>query len=61
MRIAPQTRAKRVDIPLDYVGFTVEDRFVVGYGLDIGERFRNLPYIGVNRRAVTLSFRPRIV
>jgi hypoxanthine phosphoribosyltransferase len=38
---------KRVDIPLDYVGFTVEDRFVVGYGLDIGERFRNLPYIGV--------------
>ena len=32
---------------VDYVGFTIEDRFVVGYGLDYGERFRNLPYIGI--------------
>jgi len=40
----------RVPVPLDYVGFTIEDRFVVGYGLDVGESFRNLPYIGVLER-----------
>ncbi|MGA7122609.1 MAG: hypoxanthine phosphoribosyltransferase [Polyangiaceae bacterium] len=37
----------RVHASIDYVGFTIEDRFVVGYGLDFGERYRNLPYIGV--------------
>ena len=34
----------------DYVGFEIEDEFVVGYGLDFMERYRNLPYIGVLRR-----------
>jgi hypoxanthine phosphoribosyltransferase len=38
---------RKVDVVVDYVGFTIEDRFVVGYGLDHAERFRNLPYIGV--------------
>jgi hypoxanthine phosphoribosyltransferase len=38
---------RKVDVAVDYVGFTIEDRFVVGYGLDHAERFRNLPYIGV--------------
>jgi hypoxanthine phosphoribosyltransferase len=37
----------RVPVRLDYVGFTIEDRFVVGYGLDVAERYRNIPYIGV--------------
>jgi hypoxanthine phosphoribosyltransferase len=37
----------RVPIPIDYLGFTIEDRFVVGYGLDYAEKYRNLPYIGV--------------
>jgi hypoxanthine phosphoribosyltransferase len=37
---------RRVDIRADYLGFTVPDRFVVGYGADFAERFRNLPYIG---------------
>lgn len=37
---------ERVSIPLDYVGFVVENHFVIGYGLDYAERFRNLPYIG---------------
>jgi hypoxanthine phosphoribosyltransferase len=37
----------RVAVAIDYLGFTIEDRFVVGYGLDYGERYRNLPYIGV--------------
>jgi len=41
----------RVDVRLDYVGFTIDDRFVVGYGLDVGERYRNVPYIGVLERS----------
>lgn len=38
--------ARRVDIPVRYVGFDIPDRFVVGYGLDHAERYRNLPYVG---------------
>ncbi len=41
----------RVEVPIDYLGFTIEDKFVVGYGLDFAERFRNLPYIGIVERA----------
>ena len=37
---------RRVDIRADYLGFEVPDKFVVGYGVDYAERFRNLPYIG---------------
>jgi hypoxanthine phosphoribosyltransferase len=43
------SRAK-VDVKIDYLGFTIDDRFVVGYGLDFAERYRNLPYIGVVER-----------
>jgi hypoxanthine phosphoribosyltransferase len=39
-------------IEINYRGFTIADRFVVGYGLDYDERFRNLPYIGVLRPSV---------
>ena len=39
-----------VEIPIDYRGFTIPDEFVVGYGLDFGEFYRNLPFIGVLRR-----------
>jgi hypoxanthine phosphoribosyltransferase len=38
---------RTVEVAVEYVGFTIEDRFVVGYGLDYDERYRNLPYIGV--------------
>jgi len=38
---------RRVDVPVEYVGFTIDDHFVVGYGLDRAEEYRNLPYIGV--------------
>ena len=38
---------RQVTVPVDYIGFTIDDRFVVGYGLDYAERYRNLPYIGV--------------
>ncbi len=37
----------RTRVQIDYKGFVIEDRFVVGYGLDFGEKFRNLPFIGV--------------
>jgi hypoxanthine phosphoribosyltransferase len=36
---------RKVDVKVEYVGFTIADRFVVGYGLDYAERYRNLPYI----------------
>ncbi len=38
---------RKADIKSDYIGFEVPDEFVVGYGLDYDERFRNLPYIGI--------------
>jgi hypoxanthine phosphoribosyltransferase len=38
-----------VDVPLDYVGFEVPDEFVVGYGLDYRQRFRNLPFVATLR------------
>ena len=38
---------RRVDIKADYVGFTVDDRFIVGYGLDYDEKYRALPFVGV--------------
>ena len=38
---------RQVDVSIDYIGFTIDDRFVVGYGLDCAERYRNLPYIAV--------------
>ena len=41
----------RTKIPIDYLGFSVDDRFVVGYGLDAAEKFRNLPFIGIPRGA----------
>ncbi|HEX3770996.1 MAG TPA: hypoxanthine phosphoribosyltransferase [Polyangiaceae bacterium] len=37
----------RIQVKIDYLGFTIEDRFVVGFGLDFAEKYRNLPYIGV--------------
>ncbi|MFO0618440.1 MAG: hypoxanthine phosphoribosyltransferase [Polyangiaceae bacterium] len=37
----------RIKVPIDYLGFTIEDRFVVGYGLDWGEKYRNHPHIAV--------------
>jgi hypoxanthine phosphoribosyltransferase len=38
---------RQVEVSVEYIGFTIEDRFVVGYGLDYAEQYRNLPYIAV--------------
>jgi hypoxanthine phosphoribosyltransferase len=45
-------------IEIDYRGFTIADRFVIGYGLDYAERYRNLPYIGVLRPSVYSAVAP---
>jgi hypoxanthine phosphoribosyltransferase len=44
--------AIKVDVPVKYVGFDIPNEFVVGYGLDFGERYREMPYIGVLRPSV---------
>ena len=44
-----------VDIPIDYRGFEIPDQFVIGYGLDYGEYYRNLPFIGVLKPEVYAS------
>jgi hypoxanthine phosphoribosyltransferase len=41
-----------VDLKADYIGFEVPDAFVVGYGLDYAEKYRNLPYIGILKPSV---------
>jgi len=38
---------RRADVPVDWIGFSIPDEFVVGYGLDLDEYYRNLPYIGI--------------
>ena len=55
LRIAALLRkpeAAKVEIDTSYVGFGIPNEFVVGYGLDYGERYRNLPYIGVLKQAI---------
>ena len=37
---------RKVEVPVEFIGFTIDDQFVVGYGLDYAEQYRNLPYIG---------------
>lgn len=48
-------RHRLIEIPLKYVGFDLPDRFIVGYGLDYRERYRNLPYVGLLKAGVLQS------
>jgi hypoxanthine phosphoribosyltransferase len=43
---------RTADVPVDYLGFDIPNEFVVGYGLDYAERYRNLPYIGILKEQV---------
>jgi hypoxanthine phosphoribosyltransferase len=43
---------REVDIPIDYLGFDIPNKFVIGYGLDYGEIYRNLPFVGVLKTAL---------
>jgi hypoxanthine phosphoribosyltransferase len=43
-------KARKADVEIDYVGFEIPDEFVIGYGLDFAEIYRNLPFIGVLKR-----------
>ena len=46
----PQRR--KANIPVDYVGFVIEDKFIVGYGIDYAEKYRNLPFIGALKEEI---------
>jgi hypoxanthine phosphoribosyltransferase len=46
---------RQVDIPVDYVGFAIPDKFVFGYGLDLDEKFRHLPFIGVVKQGLVVE------
>lgn len=43
---------RKESVAIDYLGFEVPDEFIVGYGIDYAERYRNLPYVGVLKRSV---------
>ena len=43
---------RKTEVPVDYVGFAIPDEYVIGYGLDYAQKFRNLPYIGILKREV---------
>ncbi|MBI4839428.1 MAG: hypoxanthine phosphoribosyltransferase [Nitrospirae bacterium] len=43
---------RKVEVPLDYIGFEIPDEYIVGYGLDYENRFRNLPYIAIFKESV---------
>jgi hypoxanthine phosphoribosyltransferase len=53
-----KTKQRARNVNVDYIGFEIDDEFVVGYGLDFMERYRNLPYIGVLRKEL-LADEPR--
>ena len=43
---------RKIDVKVDYIGFEVPDEFIVGYGLDFAQHYRNLPYLGILKRSV---------
>ncbi len=53
-----KSERREIDVRLDYVGFAIKDAFVFGYGLDIDEYYRNLPFIGVVRPGALIGPEP---
>ena len=43
---------RKIDVKVDYTGFQIPDKFVIGYGLDWDEKYRNLPFVGILKREV---------
>jgi len=43
---------REIDVPVDWVGFEIPDEFVIGYGLDYDEHYRDLPYIGILKKSI---------
>jgi hypoxanthine phosphoribosyltransferase len=52
MTLLDKPDRREVEIDVDWVGFAIPNHFVVGYGLDYAEKYRNLPYIGVLKSSV---------
>jgi nicotinamidase-related amidase len=48
---AVRATGRKIEVPVDYAGWKIGNEFVVGYGMDAGERYRNLPYVGVLQEA----------
>lgn len=46
---------RQIEVPIDYLGFSIPNLFVVGYGMDFAQRYRNLPFIGILREELTRS------
>ena len=51
MSLLDKPSRRTVDIEADYVGFEIPNEFVIGFGLDFDQKFRNLPYVGVLKKA----------
>ncbi|MCD4650495.1 MAG: hypoxanthine phosphoribosyltransferase [Candidatus Cloacimonetes bacterium] len=47
-----KAEARKIELPVEYCGFTIPNAFVVGYGLDYAEKYRNLPYIGILKEEI---------
>jgi len=52
---AREPASLEIDVPVRYTGFEIPNRFVIGYGLDFAERYRNLPYVGVLDESLVLE------
>ena len=55
LRATDEAGRREIEVPVKYVGFEIPNRFVIGYGLDYAERYRNLRYVGVLNEALTPS------
>ena len=55
MTLLDKASRRVVPITVEYTGFVIEDKFVFGYGLDLDEKYRNLPFIGVVRPEALLD------
>ena len=44
--LADNKERRNINVPLDYIGFEIPDKFVIGYGFDIDQKYRNLPFVG---------------